>query len=267
VRKKLSKNNIRRNFREHAPVSSAIDFLKAIDEVRLFAGRDVCRGSDQAIWFRGQNNIDWPLTPKFYRPEFSTADEPETRELFQSRAIQLLRGREPKDEWEWYFLMQHHGAPTRLLDWTGNPLIALYFAVRNHSGQADAVVWILAPYWLNEQNSFLKRRGVWGPILPSWSEARDYLIDLEVAFGGSGIRRKLPAAIEAPHVDARLHAQASRFVVFGKDRDLARMFDIQPKYFGLARIPISFQSTKSGGYRSRKREKVHFTGVPFSLLK
>ena len=42
----------------------------------------------------------------------------------------------------WLELAQHYGVPTRLLDWTENALIALYFACESNKN-CDAVVWML----------------------------------------------------------------------------------------------------------------------------
>jgi hypothetical protein len=70
-------------------------------------------------WFRGQANAEWGLVPKFYRTKpIDLRTELEIREEFITHAPALCDIK-PANEWEWYFLMQHYGAPTRLLDWDG----------------------------------------------------------------------------------------------------------------------------------------------------
>src|SRR5580698_9483387 len=97
---------------------------------------------DLVPWFRGHERADWPLVPKFYR-ELPTDrnTEDEIREEFITRAPNLCDAK-PANKWEWYFLMQHHGSSTRLLDWSEGALIGLYFAVRQSRGCHDAAVWM-----------------------------------------------------------------------------------------------------------------------------
>jgi hypothetical protein len=96
-------------------------------------------------WFRGHGDARWELMPKLYREKPPNRGrrivEDELRQDFMMRAPRLSNER-PQNSWEWYFLMQHSGAPTRLLDWTESALIALYFAVRDKKDDADAAVWV-----------------------------------------------------------------------------------------------------------------------------
>jgi hypothetical protein len=216
-------------------LSECLERLKELREAWAPPKKPDFRGDEQPLWFRGHLNARWKLTPKIYRPEYLGADESEIRNEFQSRALQVIQGRMPADKWEWYFLMQHYGVPTRLLDWTENALIALYFAVENHPGNCDAGVWALDPAWLNKG----LRKSVEGAMLHDWHEAQPYLRDLEVAYEGKKVTVGLPAAIEPPHVDRRLAAQSSRFVIFGTTKDMMRTKSVRQRNrkIGMVTIP------------------------------
>jgi hypothetical protein len=56
----------------------------------------------------------------------------------------------PETKWDWLSLAQHHGMATRLLDWSLNPLAAVWFAI-NKPSNTNAVVWVLVP----EKEDFL----------------------------------------------------------------------------------------------------------------
>ena len=130
-------------------VSTLTEFTKLAESIRVeweFEPDDICKP-----WFRGQQRKHWELVPSIARiGGFDRETEDNIREEFATRAPALSRFEPlPTNDWDLYFLMQHYGAPTRLLDWTESPLIALYFAVRDNPGYYDSAVWMLNPYELN----------------------------------------------------------------------------------------------------------------------
>jgi hypothetical protein len=107
------------------PVQSLHDFLRDVAP-KYFAemrGRWV---------FRGHSRADYRLVPSVGRgAHTSRTREKYERSLFDifCREARAHLAGIPASDWEWLSIAQHHGLPTRLLDWTHNPLAALYFAV------------------------------------------------------------------------------------------------------------------------------------------
>jgi hypothetical protein len=98
--------------------------------------------------FRGQTDAKWSLKTSFERTDFFDAfDHVETNFLaeFQRGARNFLEKEEtPNSLTEWLALIQHHGAPSRLLDFTKSPFIAAYFAFEDIQYETDeSAIWAL----------------------------------------------------------------------------------------------------------------------------
>ncbi|MDX2418737.1 MAG: FRG domain-containing protein [Xanthomonadales bacterium] len=104
--------------------------------------------------FRGQASAKWPLLSSLARHvEFTGVckdawplQEERIRRIFERKA-HLFMDDPPRDELEWLALMQHHGAPTRLLDLTWSPFVAAFFALERATDEAAVWAFNLPLIW------------------------------------------------------------------------------------------------------------------------
>ncbi len=95
--------------------------------------------SDSSWVFRGLGDVNFSLISGAGRiGNYRLADEKVVLEIFDKRSAEFidLRG---LNKWDRMAIAQHHGLPTRLLDWTTNPLVGAYFASSSAPGYFDVV--------------------------------------------------------------------------------------------------------------------------------
>ncbi len=148
-------------------------------------------------YFRGASRSYYDLTPSFGRSKDKTGYYTEERLLneFKNQALAYIE-KPPENDWGWLALAQHHGLPTRLLDWSTNPLVALYFAVKDN---------------IDLEQEKVKRKDYDGSSAVYFLIFKALPIDIKLAEHPLTINN--PGIFWPPHITARIKAQSGVFTI------------------------------------------------------
>lgn len=209
------------------PTTLTINSIKTLKEFTNFIEKQLPLSKDSILWFRGSGRTTYTLSPSIHRhatisaPDKIIELEVKLMDRFNQRSVPFLqKPLDKKNDWEVLFFMQHYGIPTRLLDWSENPFIALYFALtsapfkvvhKKREYEEDACIWVLDPVAWNQES--LKDFSYNNGIL----SVEDHFVNsFKPRTPFENIREK-PIGIFGTHNSARIVSQRGVFTVFGKN--------------------------------------------------
>ncbi len=126
-----------------------------ISTITIISWEDLVAKQRPYMVYRGQSNADWDLSTSFERACMLNDGNLDFAKIREERLLLSFKRHyheysqnipDIDDNLRWLALMQHHGAPTRLIDWTYSILVATYFAVEN--ANTDSAVWEIDTKWL-----------------------------------------------------------------------------------------------------------------------
>jgi|SRR5450432_937786 len=149
-------------------MNSLKEFLKEIDKIKKQLNN---RYHCDFPLYRGSAKASWSLEPYLLRKTKRYDDNNlfiKEASLFQDFISQAGDHLKTYNTWETLFVMRHHGMPTRLLDWTENLFVALYFAILDTpKAVKNPCIWVLDPYRLNKKSKEITQGYVINPELES----------------------------------------------------------------------------------------------------
>lgn len=183
------------------PIKRIADLIEALHTIRP---------NDQTpTWYRGHADFRWKLQPAYDRLK-KPPKESDLLNRFRQNANLLLE-QVPRKSFEWMFLMQHYGVPTRLLDWSESPLVALYFVVHDRHARLmskNGALWVLFPLKLNRKSTQITAE----VDIPSFEDEwlNNYSVEQYSKGKDTGI---LPLAAIATRNNPRIQAQLGVFTI------------------------------------------------------
>jgi hypothetical protein len=173
-------------------------------------------GTTDTLWCRGHDDLRHDLVPSALR--YSTEDLRNSAlkliaDFRRLGEIKLSRPPRWDEEFRWVQIAQHYGLPTRLLDWTESPTVALYFASQNP--KADGGVYVMNPVDLNRASSPLRPR-----ILDQHQDSKILEQYLRLTGSTSAKKKMKTVAINPVWNSERLVAQKGVFTLHGTEFSL-----------------------------------------------